>query len=362
MALQIKYNLPDTYTEEYKEYRRLYELGGGRSISGSISFTSSSSNIAYNSTTGQLGIMQQLQTTLATYLISAADYNNISNEFATENAFNQHLADNASHVPHLGTTTNAGNVYSVTSTEVVGVEDKFSVKFNAVATDTATLNISSDGTARTLKKPDGSDFKPKAGIYSFIRDGVNFQLLGEGGEYGTALNSDVRSTKTVGTESGVVQGTLNLTNLTAGNLKKDIVIDGVTGILVDYSNLVAGNAVIQTSTTQYSTSALGNNGVYYLANAIQLTTGYGSIRVKLDVISGNSSSAFYVAFYKNGVKISGDISCANYLSWTTISYDMSGVNVNDTIQAYVKATGYSNAVKNLSLGIATLNAVGTIIQ
>jgi hypothetical protein len=59
-----------------------------------------------------------------------------------------------------------------------------------------------------LKKPGGGDFKPKAGIYTFIRDSVNFQLLGEGGEYGTATPADVLEGKTIGTEDGVLPGTI----------------------------------------------------------------------------------------------------------------------------------------------------------
>ncbi|WP_207669389.1 hypothetical protein [Dehalobacter sp. 14DCB1] len=121
-------------------------------------------------------------------------------------ALTNHLLDNALHVPHLGITTNNGNIYSLTSTKVIGDGAKFSVKFNAAATGTATLNISSDGTARTLKKPDGNDFKPKAGIYSFIRDGVNFQLLGEGGEYGTAGAAQTLTGYSVGTENGLIDG------------------------------------------------------------------------------------------------------------------------------------------------------------
>jgi hypothetical protein len=87
------------------------------------------------------------------------------------------------------------------------VNRKFSVKFNAAASGSATLNISSDGVARSLKKPGGADFKPKAGTYTFIRDGENFQLLGEGGEYGTATQADAREGTTIGTENGVVPGT-----------------------------------------------------------------------------------------------------------------------------------------------------------
>lgn len=92
-----------------------------------------------------------------------------------------HVGDTQSHVPHLGTTANNGNTYTIDSEKTISDGSKFSVKFNAIATGSATLSISSDGLARSLKKPSGEDFKPKAGIYSFIRDGENFQLLGEGG-------------------------------------------------------------------------------------------------------------------------------------------------------------------------------------
>jgi len=92
-----------------------------------------------------------------------------------------HKGDN-SHVPHLGTTTNSSNAYTVTTTRTISDGQKFSVKFNVAASGPATLKISTDSVARLLKKPGGSDFVPKAGIYSFIRDGSNFQCLGEGGD------------------------------------------------------------------------------------------------------------------------------------------------------------------------------------
>ncbi len=112
-----------------------------------------------------------------------------------------HLGDTQSHVPHLGTTVNNGNTYTIDSEKTISDGSKFSVKFNAIATGSATLSISSDGLARSLKKPSGEDFKPKAGIYSFIRDGENFQLLGGDGTdyvrqpYSGRVDSDSTSTE-----------------------------------------------------------------------------------------------------------------------------------------------------------------------
>ncbi len=121
-----------------------------------------------------------------------------------------HLGDTQSHVPHLGTTVNNGNTYTIDSEKTISDGSKFSVKFNSIATGPATLSISSDGLARSLKKPSGEDFKPKAGIYSFIRDGENFQLLGEGGEYGNVTAPKVSKGFTFGTENGLEVGTLDI--------------------------------------------------------------------------------------------------------------------------------------------------------
>ncbi|AEY67900.1 hypothetical protein [Clostridium sp. BNL1100] len=118
-----------------------------------------------------------------------------------------HEGDTQSHVPHLGTTVNNGNAYTIEFEKTILDGSKFSVKFNTIATGPATLNIPSDGLARSLKKPSGEDFKPKAGIYSFIRDGENFQLLGEGGEYGTNNPNDVKVGIPFGTENGIQIGT-----------------------------------------------------------------------------------------------------------------------------------------------------------
>lgn len=248
-----------------------------------------------------------------------------------ENKLVSHLEDNASHVPHLGTTTNISNDYSVTSAIVIDDGDKFSVKFNAVATNTSTLNISSDGTARTLKKPDGSDLKPKAGIYSFIRDGINFQLLGEGGEYGTAIQADVRSTKTVGTENGVVQGTLDLTNLTAGNIKYGITIDGKTGNL---KQIVTGDTIAFSASSSKSVAATGTP---IKAKEIQLKVG-GVIRVSFE-IACQAGQTYYGQIYINSVPC-GILRSGTQTGFVTYTEDFT-ITADANIQLYVNGTsGY----------------------
>lgn len=147
-----------------------------------------------------------------------------------------HLADVVPDtVPHLGTTTNSGDAYSITTTKTIGVNRKFTVKFNASSTSAPTLKINGD-TAYPIKKPNGNAAKVYASVYTLFWDGTNFILLGEGGEYGTATAADVRSSKTIGTENGVVQGTLDLTKLLPENIKSGITIAGVTGTAMTIRN------------------------------------------------------------------------------------------------------------------------------
>jgi hypothetical protein len=124
---------------------------------------------------------------------------------AAEQTTVAHQAE-TTHVPHIGTTTNVGNAYSITTSITIAANQKFTIKFNAASTGAATLNISSIGSAKGIKKPGGTDATLKVGVYSLFYDGINFQLLGEGGEYGTAEATQVLSGYTVGRESGIVEG------------------------------------------------------------------------------------------------------------------------------------------------------------
>ncbi len=131
---------------------------------------------------------------------------------ANQADLNTHLADNALHIPHLGTTTNTGNAYAITSTKTVSAGYKFSVTFNVMASAAATLLISSIGSAKPLVKPGGGNFLPKQGVYMFFYDGANFQLLGEGGEYGNVTADKVLAGTTFGTENGLATGTIPVKN------------------------------------------------------------------------------------------------------------------------------------------------------
>ena len=126
---------------------------------------------------------------------------------------------------------------------------------NATAnTGAVTLNVNSLG-AKPVVKANGKALTAGNlavnGIYTIRYNATtgNFLLQGEGGEYGTAVSGDVRSTKTFGTDDGLVQGTLDLSKLIASNIRNGVAIDGVVGSLIPLSGEKkwASGAVSRTS-------------------------------------------------------------------------------------------------------------------
>jgi len=95
------------------------------------------------------------------------------------------------------------------------------LKNTTASTAATTLNINNLG-AKNIVKANGTavtNLKANA-IYQLRYNGVNFILLGEGGEYGTATASDVLAGKTIGTENGIILGTLTYSKIQAGNMNK----------------------------------------------------------------------------------------------------------------------------------------------
>lgn len=182
-----------------------------------------------------------------------------------------HKVDNVSHDTYVNCATASATAEKVVTANSFTVVEgaRITVKFtNANTATVPTLKINTE-LAKPLVKADGTAFKNiKVGIYSFVYSGTSFTLLGEGGEYGNVTAADVRSTKTFGTENGVVQGTLNLNNLLAGNIKKGINIGGILGTL-DIASLGGCNyASGSTVTTGKYYSELRVNGLSFMPKFI----------------------------------------------------------------------------------------------
>lgn len=116
--------------------------------------------------------------------------------------------------PPFAVTTGSGTAYLAAfvpaySSLVAGT--RITVKIHAANTGAATINVNNLG-AKAILKSNGSalaagNLKLNS-VYTLVYDGTNFILQGEGGEYGTAVASDVLAPKTIGTEAGIVVGTM----------------------------------------------------------------------------------------------------------------------------------------------------------
>jgi len=221
-------------------------------------------------TSDKVGTLSTLTTTDKTSTVNAINENanKISNlsgtggnvEKANKTALDttntnltSHLADNSKQVPHLGTTTNVGDAYSITTAETINVNQKFTITLNANSITAPTLKINS-GTACSIKKANGNNAKLYASTYTLFWNGTSFIQLGEGGDYGTATPTETLTGYTIGTDNGVVPGTLALTGTAVAT---DIVTgktaystDAKTKIIGTYSNIKS----IQSGTVSFGSA------------------------------------------------------------------------------------------------------------
>lgn len=182
-----------------------------------------------------------------------------------------HSEDNM-HVHWIGTAAGT-NALTATYAEITAYSDGLGVSFKNTTDSNAvtSLNVNGLGAIPILKSNGGAVSNLKAnGVYTLRYVSGNFILQGEGGEYGTASISDVRSTKTVGTENGVLQGALDLTNLTSTNIKKGVTIDGVSGSLVEGSMSLPNN--LDLSLNNRSIYNIDSDGNFYCTEIVAAKT------------------------------------------------------------------------------------------
>ena len=151
-----------------------------------------------------------------------------------DQAIDMHISDSEKHIPYA--TASGTNTYTVSIPGISSLAEGLSikVKFTNANTGAATLNVNSLG-AKSIVKSNGNALSSgniKAGqICHLVYTGSNFQLLGEGGEYGTAQAGDVLAGKTIGTEAGLVEGTLEQL-VTSGQytFNNDIELEGIFNV------------------------------------------------------------------------------------------------------------------------------------
>lgn len=128
-------------------------------------------------------------------------------------SFATHKADDTSHVKY-GADTGTANAKVVTlsfapASYIEGMALAFK---NAVQnTGAVTINVNGLGAIPVLKSNGNAlasgNLKANS-VYTLRYNGTSFILQGEGGEYGTAVAGDVLTGKTIGTENGIINGTL----------------------------------------------------------------------------------------------------------------------------------------------------------
>lgn len=176
--------------------------------------------------------------------------------------------------PGYSVTSGTGNAYIVTTdpapaayVDGMGIV----IRANRANTGAATLNwnglgavpiVDAKGNPVTAGKiPNGARLTLR-----YSASTSNFQLQGEGGEYGTATQAEVMQGYTIGTEEGVLSGTLALT----GNATQANVLSGktyyatnpkikLTGGMADYSGGGANQNPVKASTVYcYNNSNIWN--------------------------------------------------------------------------------------------------------
>ncbi|MGG4096215.1 phage tail protein [Paenibacillus lautus] len=110
-----------------------------------------------------------------------------------------------------GTVVNGNTAYTASLSPALTTLKAFQrvvIKVNVASTGSPTLNVNGLG-AKSVLKASGSAASFKVnGVYTLVYDGTAFILQGEGGEYGTATAADVLAPKTIGTDNGVITGTM----------------------------------------------------------------------------------------------------------------------------------------------------------
>lgn len=227
-------------------------------------------------------------------------------------------------------TTNSGNVYSVTVSDLTTLTDGYpiTVKFNEASTGAISIKVNSSPTAIAIVDYFGNSVtNVRKNLIANLRyeaTSANFQLQGKGGG-GNATASQLLLGAKATVDSGPILGALDLSNLVSGNLRSGVTIsNGLTSI-------TGKSSVVDTSDA--------------LATAVQ-------------ILSGASA-------YVNGVKIPGTMT--NYVGdQNCSSYATSGTTIGLKVpQGYWDGTHYVNVSdsnfisSNIPIGKSILGLAGS---
>lgn len=139
-------------------------------------------------------------------------------------------------VGDYGTATGTNTLVLTLSPAPSALSAGLTIRFKNTTANTGavTLNINGLG-AKSIVKDGGvaltSGNLKAGGVYTVCYDGVNFTLQGKGGDYGTAVATDVYTGKTIGTDTGLVTGTNPYKSGAIIKAMKDMVISTAGGAI-----------------------------------------------------------------------------------------------------------------------------------
>jgi len=301
------------------------------------------------------GLKSQMGTNVALSLQNQV--NIINGQIEAQGAkVTKHIIDVTSHVFYgvaEGIDSKTINVVDLFGSLIEGAAIAF--KNNIENVGAATLNINELG-AKPIVKSNGSPVNAgnlKAGsIYTVRYSGTSFILQGEGGEYGTALADQVLSGYTVGTDNGLVQGTI--ANKANANINSDFTLDvPIPKGYYDGTGKIMSAPSIAGDTTIWFTEAINTSqgkNTWEKIKSVQVKK-TGIYRVHFNYNSTTAGGNNYTQLYVNGVA-KGALRNLPPSSYVTYREDIS-VNKDDIIQLYMKMFyGPSGYTSMLSFGLA----------
>ncbi|WP_178024988.1 hypothetical protein [uncultured Paenibacillus sp.] len=236
--------------------------------------------------------------------------------------------------------TNNGNNYAVkVSDQVTQLEAGLTIRFKVAADSTGapTLNINALGPHPVLKANGNPTSFKLGGVYTVVWDGENFITQGEGGEYGTATTAHVLAPYTIGTEDGIMPGTMvdrSGANIQA-SFSEDVTIakgyrDGTGKVLRPVP--MGGDVVIEKFTNGIpGAGGLTINYSSYTKIYSFLINVAGTYRIRIYGGASSYSNSGYARVYKNGVAIGPE----RYIGYSGNSYVQDfTVDAGDTLELW----------------------------
>lgn len=277
---------------------------------------------AHNAT---IDVFAKVDKTYVDDLVAGIVLGDIPDESISKSKLAVELQADINKVGVLETNVNDLNAYAVasgTNTYIATIDGytlaegkTVRIKFTNANTGASTLNINELGAINIIKGNGNalSSGNIKTGqICNLVYTGSVFQLLGEGGEYGTAIASNVLIGKTIGTEEGIIEGSMP----DMGAVNKSLAINGSYTIPAGYHS---GTGKVTQSITTKAATTYTPSATAQTISAGQYLSGIQTISAVAGLSAANVKTGAVVGGVTGTYKGYGTTTAANVLSGQTFS-------------------------------------------